>query len=512
MFKRTLTLALLVTLVTSGLVSAATWYGETSNSFTEPTNWDTWAVPTGGDLTIKALPFGTVSNECTISTHAPGGFGALYMNNGGVLNLQCPDNGTGLVAAFQFGSSSYIDNGTLNTYFPTAATNALRCGSNLYCGTSSGGYTGTMNVYGGITIKGGSTFTLGGSNGGTGGNGVLNLYGHIDLNSMRWRWNNVGTARINLYPGCEFWYGSATDYSPTLYYELGMGNITSPTAGYAVVIDFNSVNARTRMTVERSIKAYNPSPAHTFTMQGMTTASEPVTLSWTKPLPTGSGDANALTTSDVWFGTDAGAMTQIAAGISGNSVAQTVDKLNTYYWRVDSYDPNMAATTTGNVWSFNTNNVAPAVTISAPYQTGVNGDVVLWLVGNESTTITANATDDGFPTTPVTYLWEYDPNESGTYVTYGTTQAVTTPVYSTVAVPPYEDHHWRVTVSDGDLSTVRGPFHVRVFSTTCDAARALAGHGHLTGDFNADCQVDFIDFATLANNWMSCNAAQGLCY
>jgi hypothetical protein len=509
MFKRSLLLALAVTLVTTGAVSAATWYGDYDNDYMNPLNWEAYTVPAVWEaVTVKALPVGTASNECTVSTIVAGSAGAVVIQNGGVLNLQSPANGTGIIAGYQFNGSSYINNGTLNTYFPTTATNALRSTSNIYVGTSNG-LTGTMNVYGGVTIKGGATLTLGGS----GGNGIINLHGHIDLNLMRWRYQG-GTAKMNLYEGCEFWFGSATDYSPTLNAEIAAGNIVSMVPGYVPVVDFNSVDARTLMTLGRGYKATLPSPANNSTIAGMSAPSQAITLSWTKPLPE---DVNKPVTSDIYISTDPDMLvgvTTLDTGIAGNSVSATVDKLQAYYWRVDSTDPNKAVPlTAGDVWTFNTNNTAPAVAISAPYLTTAP-DVALWLPGNTSATISSVITDDGYPIGGSTsYLWErqnLDTTADPNWYTASTAATCTTPTYSTVTGTDYDNYNYRLTYDDGELATTRS-FLVRVFRTTCIAAPRLPGYVSLTGEFSGDCKVSFVDFATFAQNWGLCNAVGEVC-
>jgi hypothetical protein len=322
--------------------------------------------------------------------------------------------------------------------------------------------------------------------------------------------NNGGVYQINLYQGADLWVGGNS--SGGLGTGVVSGNVVSMVPGLAPVIDYNSVNNNTHLYLARPYKATTPSPLNGSTIQSMSTPSQTVSLSWTKPLPE---DVAKPVTSSVYISTDPNmviGVTTLATGIAGNSVDYTVDKLNTYYWRVDSTDPNKAVPlTTGDVWSFNTNNTAPTVGISAPQQTTA-GDVAFWLPGNTTATVTSVVTDDGYPIGgPVTYQWMDDPNNNGTGTVVSTdpTMSVT---YTTVAegATVSTDHRYRLTVNDGSVATVR-TFLVRVFVNTCVASGRLAGYDGLTGDFSGDCKVSFTDFATFANNWAMCNATGGVC-
>jgi hypothetical protein len=519
MLKRSLLLALAVTLVTSGAATAANWYGDVSTDFFTAANWSDYAAP-NGDLYVRYLPIGTVSNECTLTSSYNGG--TLYVVNGGTFNSKAPSYFSGGIACYQ-ASQIYVTSGTMNIYQATISTqNSVRAAGNFYLGYGTAA-NGVLNVEPNarITIK--SVLTIAGNS--STAQGTLNLWGHLDCAGLRLNYNG-GTYHINLYDGADFWQGGS-DNTATLNAGVVSGSIASMVSGKTPYATYDSVNNGTWLRLVRQYAASIPSPANNATIQNMTAASQAQTLSWVKPVPE---DPTKPVTSDVYFGTDPNNMAQVAAGMSGNSVDVTIDKLQTYYWRVDSYDPNLLAAyqadsnnrnplTTGDRWTFNTNNTAPVVGVTAPHMTNNQvPNVVLWLPDNTSATMTATVTDDGYPLAgPVTYQWErqnqqvtapIDPN----WYTISTSSTATTPVYSSVAGASYDNFNYRLTVTDGTggLSTVH-TFLVRVFKDTCEAAPNVTGFVRPTGELSGDCRVNFMDLSVFAANWLSCNAAGSVC-
>lgn len=515
MFKRSLLLALAVTLAASGVATAATWYGDVSTDWSTATNWSDYAAP-NGDFYIRALPLGGVSNECTITT--PGAYGgALYVVNGGVFNVKAPTYYAGGIAAFQIGGSSayvYVTEGTMNVspaYLSTVTNpNSMRAVGNLYVGYGTGA-NGVLNIEPNarVTIKG--ALTIGGN--GSTAVGTLNLWGHIDCgNGLRLSYNG-GRHYINLYQGADFYANG--NQSAALNTSIVNGNIMSMVPGLVPVVDYNSTNDNTWMRLVRTFKATAPSPANGSAIQNMSTASETLTMSWLKPLPE---DPTKPVTSNVYISTDPNMLvgvTTLATGIAGSSVDATVDKLQTYYWRVDSSDPNRGVLTTGDRWTFNTNNTAPAVSISAPYLTdNINPNVVLWLPDNASTTVTAVVTDDGYPLAgPVTYSWDYQDPVLGWQIGVSTASTLTTPTYTSVSGTHSDGYNWRVVVKDGTdgLETTR-TFAVNVYRSSCDAAPTQAGWAKPVGELSGDCKVNLLDMAIFATNWLGCNASGGVCF
>lgn len=125
-------------------------------------------------------------------------------------------------------------------------------------------------------------------------------------------------------------------------------------------------------------------------------------LSWKKPKP---DDGSSTIYCDVWFGTDAnmpGTNTKILDHSDANSVGVSLNINQTYYWRVDCYDPSFSPEqkTEGRIWSFNTLNSAPSVEA---------GDKQAAWLSSGSTTVQLDATvsDDELPNPPsaLTYTW-----------------------------------------------------------------------------------------------------------
>lgn len=227
-------------------------------------------------------------------------------------------------------------------------------------------------------------------------------------------------------------------------------------------------------------------------------------LSWTNPEPSEEG---ATVTCDVFIGTgepnalqtDYG-FTTLAAGISGNSVSIPSGTLavNTVYkWIVDVHD-SVAGTTRGFVWSFDTNNAMPTVTMEAPYQ-------YLWLgnAGDPATaTVVLNATvdDDNFPN-PYTLLWEQVSAPEGAEVVIDPNNIEDI----TLVLPQTGTYIFKLSANDGDL-TGSGAAEIFVGATPCDAAKAKPDYTATIGDFDNDCYVDINDFATFAAHWLECHS------
>lgn len=109
------------------------------------------------------------------------------------------------------------------------------------------------------------------------------------------------------------------------------------------------------------VRASDPFPADYATI-----TTDPLTLSWTNPEP---NDVSGVITCDVYFGTTEPnvntahyGLPLLSAGIAGNSVAApALSQFENYYWVVDIHDTSLPEVTPGMVWTFDTNNSAPAV-------------------------------------------------------------------------------------------------------------------------------------------------------
>jgi len=148
-------------------------------------------------------------------------------------------------------------------------------------------------------------------------------------------------------------------------------------------------------------QATNPSPSN-----GATGVSTTADLSWTA----GSG----ATSHDVYFGTDS---TPDSGEFQGNQAGTTFDPgtlaySTTYYWRIDSV--NAGGTTTGVVWSFTTESVAPPAqaTNPSPADGATNQSInvdLSWTAGSGAT-----SHDVYFGTDPTPDSGEFQGNQAGT--------------------------------------------------------------------------------------------------
>jgi len=160
-------------------------------------------------------------------------------------------------------------------------------------------------------------------------------------------------------------------------------------------------------------QASNPNPAN-----GATDVSVEADISWTA----GTG----ATSHDVYFGTDS---TPDSGEFQGNQTGTTFDpgtmaNDTTYYWRIDSV--NAGGTTTGVVWSFTTEPVAPPGQASNP--SPANGAASVSINADLSWTAGSGATshDVYFGTDSTPDSGEFQGNQAGTTFDPGTLEYSTT--------------------------------------------------------------------------------------
>jgi hypothetical protein len=180
-----------------------------------------------------------------------------------------------------------------------------------------------------------------------------------------------------------------------------------------------------------------------------------------------------------------------------------------YQWRVDSIDhskdgldPNYPITTQGTCWYFRTGNSAPVANAGATQTVNQASGSSLW-VSN------ATITDDGLPIgAAVTGTWTQ---------VYGPVTVIPTPLAVTKANPNISlnltttgRYQFQLVATDTVLTSAPSFLNVNVYTDACATAKA-SGFTALAGDFNTDCKVTFIDFATMASNWGACNNPLGSC-
>jgi hypothetical protein len=130
-------------------------------------------------------------------------------------------------------------------------------------------------------------------------------------------------------------------------------------------------------------------------------------------------------------------------------------------------------------------NLAPFVSVTSPAYGYLGG----------ATAITPTVTDESIGT--VTYLWTATAPAGGSVVfnPNATSKNVTvTPSGAT------GDYTLTLTATDSGGKFSSASLTFRVYTDGCAAAK-IAGTAAMTGDINADCRVNFLDFALMAGNW-----------
>jgi hypothetical protein len=250
-------------------------------------------------------------------------------------------------------------------------------------------------------------------------------------------------------------------------------------------------------------KAYNPVPANNSTV-----SLDLSQLSWTKPDPNLPGGTvtcdvyfhivtNDPNTDDPNYALPNYGYTTLATGITNNfvPVPGPLVRGKTYRWIVDCHDsgrqPEKAQ---GFLWSFNTNNIAPVVTI-------IGGNQYKWLTGDPASatvSLDGTVTDDNYPNPSCTVLWT---EVSGPAVTIDPNNVKDI----TLVLTQTGTYKFKLTANDGALSG-SDVVYVYVGATPCDAAKAKPGYAAFDGDLNADCYVNMSDFVVLAQHWLECNS------
>jgi|GEM_PF-5632552 len=508
MYKKLILTAAVIALGLTGYATAVTftWVGVDSEEWHDPNNWNVGGVlPQAGVDTVMINGVEAPNYDPNITVVGQGAMD-LYVGSNGTLNILA-----GVVDDWGLATngSSYnkIDDGSLNVW------GSYRMAQNLYVGcANSGGGDGVVNIYPGGWLQPNGVLTM---TGWSGDSSEMNISGTLRLGGgARWNYSIGGRTPdgtvVRMYLGGLWrWSGdhvsNTTDQDNNVQNLIDRGLLVSGVTGYEVKSTYDGTNDWTDIYIERYLRAYSPVYSPALLNDGvnvnrvdMSTASGTIDLSWTKPM-----DSNDLTpvTSTVYFGTDNPPTTAIATDIAGNSVTGVaIDKLNDYFWQVDSTDPNTGVMTPGDVWAFDTQNVAPIASAEESPQR-------IWLVsGAASITLHGAMTDDGYPlpSPTYTYTWEQvDANDilpgpvSTQDVTLNFTAASTT--------------SYRVTCSDGQDTGPAYTVEVRVFDTACEAGRDATGT--TVGDLQStpDCMVNFKDFALMAANWNVCKNYDSVC-
>jgi hypothetical protein len=163
---------------------------------------------------------------------------------------------------------------------------------------------------------------------------------------------------------------------------------------------------------------------------------------------------------------------------------------------VDTYIGTPSDPVFGPIFSFQVGNQAPTIEILAD-------PAAAWLTdGAGQTALDATVTDDA--TASPTLAWSViaEPNE-GTVTIASPTAEDTVVTFTELGT-----YVLQLTADDGEAADNIGTrsITIEVFNDSCEAAASLPGYAGIPGDIDADCKVDFLDFAILAEGWLQCNA------
>ena len=211
----------------------------------------------------------------------------------------------------------------------------------------------------------------------------------------------------------------------------------------------------------------------------------PATLSW-------SNSTSATASAAVWYGTDPQSAGTVLGDDTLLNTSATIPEIlvadNTYYWAVNETEPNGIP---GRMVSFTVLSNLPPVADAGP-------DQEVWLTaGTVDVSLDAGgSSDDGNPA-PLEYAWtEVIP--SGTLDFDNASSE--TPTATITAAGTYTIN---LNASDTELSD-DDQVVIIVHADACAHAQNQPGFAWKDGDVDNDCDVDLIDFAAVAADWLAC--------
>ncbi len=166
-----------------------------------------------------------------------------------------------------------------------------------------------------------------------------------------------------------------------------------------------------------------------------------------------------------------------------------------YYWIVDESLEGATGVEdwdniiTGALWSFESMTSAPEV--------DAGSNIVTWLEDGTTTVdlngVVTDVTNDVIATT-----WSVITAPGATVTIADTSTAVTTATLTGLGQYTLELH-----AIDSKANEGSDQMQIDVYNNACEAAQNYpGGYTAPVGDFNNDCKVDFLDFATLAGVWL----------
>jgi glucuronoarabinoxylan endo-1,4-beta-xylanase len=206
---------------------------------------------------------------------------------------------------------------------------------------------------------------------------------------------------------------------------------------------------------------------------GATNVSLTQDISWTA----GSG----ATSRDVYFGTVTPPVTKVIAdGTALTYDTGTMASITTYYWRVD--EKNAGGTTTGTVWSFTTQD------IEAPLPNPMGWLIEPNAISSSAITMTAGTASD---ISGVEYYFANitDPNHDSNWVS--------SYVWTDTGLVNNTAYTYQVKARDMSAN-----HNETGWSVTAGAATWIYDcTSQIASDLDGDCEVDFFDYALLADVW-----------
>ena len=450
------------------------WTGPNGGKWNDPANW-TNAVPTAKD---KAKFNST--NECILDVA-----GAEAMNiavgDGQAGYLKVVDGGSLTVYDWSIMGYPAVSSGENAGRF-TIEGGVVNCEARVFVGFMGEGIL-TVDKDGILNVNH-QVFGLG-ENGGSGSvtldGGAINLYESPLSLSLR-----NGTASID-FRGGTMTLPNTLQNRDYVNAAIGDGIIKAYRGVGKVVMDPNETPGR---IVLRGLHPLNPYPR-----DDALTGAGNVELRWVLPDPCQPGTP---VTVDVYFGTSADIGSAKTPKIISRQnltslLVQAQPKIR-YYWAVDAYVGSAADPILGPIFTFVADNLRPIVDAGA--------DVATWLKeGVRTRNLDATVTDDG-ALIPYTVQWTVasEPN-AGTAAIPIFGNAEDTSITLT-AVGRYV---LKLEAFDGEY-TSSDTITIDVYNDSCEAARSLPNYQPLVGDLNRDCQVDGVDFALLAEDWLKDNS------
>jgi len=468
----------------------ATWTDATGdhNWFTSG-NWSEFPTPAHWAKIRNGPPGPTIANEGAVASRVHVGYddGSALTVDGGTLVV----SGDDLVVGRYDGTSA-----TLNMISGTI-TVAARDLDMAREGTGILNMTGgTINIARDLTIPENSTKTAYVNVAGgtiiigddlemdeTGGS--MNLDGGTIIVNDDLVMDETGST-MNITGGTLIINGNALS---TVQGYIDNGWITAYDGNGTVKLDYDVTNEG--QTTLKGVHMLNPNPA-----DGGNVYAGELELSWTLPDPCVPGQPVLV---DVYFTddlqlledfTDPAAIQVVSKQNVTSVVVQTQPKTR-YYWAVDAYvDGTEAPPVLGPVFSFM---VAPSVS--------AGDDVVTWLTdGVVVANLDGTVTYDGTYTVQWTVVSEpSDPDSADAVIADPSAED------TVVTLSALGEYVLMLEADDGEY-TRSDTMTINVYSDSCEAAQSLPDYVPLVGDVNADCVVDFRDFALIAVNWLENNA------